>query len=143
MINVTPSSSIRVIGVGEEYRVSDLLKMVDERDALRVQVEELKVRTSFDGYRELGARVAAAEDERDDLRARVTEIDHLRARLAALESPPVVPAGYRVELHAGSWRLVRDPGLVLTPSLLAAAYRALAYAIETDQYPPHVGDEKP
>lgn len=56
------------------------------------------------------------------------------------DKPPVVPAGWRVSLFAGSWRL-QKPEQPVTPSEAAAAFRALAHAIETDQYPHHKDDE--
>jgi hypothetical protein len=42
-----------------------------DRDQLQKRVEELEFKTSLEGYRAMGAQVAAALDERDQLRQQV------------------------------------------------------------------------
>jgi hypothetical protein len=96
--------------------------------------------------------------EIEALRARVAE---LTERLATLEAPPVVPASYEVELMDDSgpdsepfmqWGFgdgTTSDGETsnddMTPEYrrdLAQLYRALAWAIEHDQRPPHASDGK-
>lgn len=65
----------------------------------------------------------------------------LRSRLATLEAPPVVPDGYEVTngfcARWNLWSPTADRPVVLDSP---AALRALAYAIETGQRPPHASD---
>lgn len=106
----------------------------------------------------LDLRITQLEAERDALRARVAE----------LEAPPVVPEGWEVvgvpyqldhDEYETRWELwVRDVdggpitvahvdrGNVCHPSGIDepfAAFRALMWAAEHDAIPPHAGDEVP
>lgn len=67
------------------------------------------------------------------------EITQLRARVAELEAPPVVPRGWEVFVMEDDniWAL-RGEG---TNPTRAVAHHALAWAIETDQRPPHEEDK--
>lgn len=74
-----------------------------------------------------------------ELGALSVERSNLRARIAALEAPPVVPRGWEVlrydHGHTYEWRLCGN-GATNAPRP-AAAYRALAWAIEHDAVPLH------
>lgn len=84
-------------------------------------------------------------------------IELLEARIAELEEPPVVPEGWEVteviRSQRNGWALscgdsvvgmwYPDTGQVRITTLAPAeAIRALAWAIEHDQRPPHAGDKK-
>lgn len=66
------------------------------------------------------------------------ELAALRDQVAMLEAPPVVPEGWRV-WPKPDWCLYDLTG---NKSATPAALRALAWAIEHDQRPPHAADYK-
>lgn len=89
----------------------------------------------------LRARVAELESLESTLRARVQDRDETAridaARIAELSAPPVVPEGWGVAKNALGvwvWTVSSD---VYSEANRAAAYRALAWAIEHDECPPH------
>lgn len=163
MINVTPSSSIRVLGIGEEYRVADLLSALDELAALRARVAlyekdgtgvvPVSGGLCEEVYRD-GEFVSLSTSEAGTL------VQQLRARVAVLEAPPVVPEGWWVVLDItswdGGWKLRGDgvigdvayvdrDGWLCTvdgESSVApwSALLALEYAHRTNQRPPHAED---
>ena len=70
----------------------------------------------------------------------IEDCDRLRDRLAALEAPPVVPRGWEgFGMEDDNLWALRGEG---TNPTRAVAHRALAWAIEHDERPPHE-DDKP
>ena len=139
-----------------------VVEMEAERDQLRARVAELESQEAMrlDALREL-ARLRVEEPA---LRARVAELEadaaysaraakqsilaltercaKLRARVSLHETLPVVPEGWCVSRPNGAEWVVSQPRrLDRTPTILAAVYRALAWAIEHDERPPHAGDK--
>ncbi len=126
-------------------RWDDAARLVGERDALAARVAELE--------EQLSRVVAAAEEcgwngvENSKILAEF--IRGQGERLAVLEAPPIVPKGCTVrrcldddgksywDLFAGP--VENDDDLVWAKERLAG-YRALVWAIEHDQRPPHEGD---
>lgn len=98
-----------------------------------------------DGFHNAIARERDAREASGDELARLrAERDALCARVAELEAPPVVPEGCVVRKnHYGFWvtYTIPDDASEWVP-LAPATYRALAWAIEHDQRPPHAEDEK-
>lgn len=165
MINVMPSSSIRVLGIGEEYRVQDLLSAVDDCETLRGRVKELEadplILAQESRIAELEKRLAIYEKdgcgvvpvdggrcvevyqdgEMVELETSEAgdEVIALRARVAELDAPPVVPEGWKVESTHGVWMLLATDVASVSPP--PVAYRALAWAIENDQRPQHEGNK--
>lgn len=126
--------------------VPELCKRLGLSDAYVLEVLSGSAQKKRVTMQELQAQVAALTAERDALRARVAE----------LEAPPVVPEGWAVEWFAdspseGVWCLFDGQGIAVeadtdgvTHAEAAApwaALRALEHAIRTDQRPPHAGDE--
>lgn len=112
-------------------RWDDAERVVSERDTLRARVMELEADTEYADK--------AAKQSILDLSERLAK---LRARLAALEAPPVVPEGWEVVCGpcTGCWSVYRYAAE--NRAKQAAATRALAWAIEHDQRPPHAGDKE-
>lgn len=124
-----------------------------ELAALRARVAELEL--------ELARKQGALSVSRRTVEEFAVQASELRARLATLEAPPVVPLDYEVELldesgpndepfmQWGFSDLTTSDGENsndnMTPEHrrdLAQLYRSLAWAIEHDQRPPHASDGK-
>lgn len=100
-------------------------------------------------YADVGDVIARLTRERDEAQQ---EVAALTERIHELESPPVVPEGCTVrrcldddgksywDLFAGP--VENDDDLVWAKERLAG-YRALVWAIEHDQRPPHAGEVTP
>jgi hypothetical protein len=99
-----------------------------------------------------------AKTENAELRARVAEQDTLIERCGDLQASlyeeiailkgqqaqPTVPKGWYIHRSSparddGGWAWSRDVAVV--PAVAAQAFRALAWAIEHDQYPPREGED--
>ncbi len=121
-----------IVSVERDQLRAQVAALTAERDALRSRVEELSGAGA-------GARIV--------VRDMSAELRTLRARVAELESPPVVPEGWQLRkigrpewrkweaLHNGKMTSWCGHGDDLPIA------RALAWAIEHDQRPPHAGDE--
>ncbi len=132
---------------GDYVRWPEVEQLTTERDALRARVAELtntliRVEAAFDT---IGTGVGPRDNESRLLRLGVAaeqvarNVKALDARLAALEATPVVPEGFHVVRTRDAWDWERSGSIPL--QLPAALYRALAWAIEHDQRPPHAEDE--
>lgn len=124
-----------------EARIAELAKERDAAIASRAAHEKETTRA-----------MAKMRGDKSRLRARVEELKcwlHQRTKErdraeAALSAPPVVPEGFEVIEEDGMWLLVEHleaaSDEVLSPEyrrMLAVATRALAYAIERNECPPH------
>jgi len=71
-----------------------------------------------------------------------TLVQQLRASVAVLEAPPVVPEGWDITPKSSDgtpgWWITRSPEATVTPP---AVLRALAWAREHNQRPTHAGDK--
>jgi hypothetical protein len=122
-----------------------------ELSALRARVAELEqdakvLRARLATPPEWAPVLAALSDnpdtERDGLR---TEVVRLTQRLATLEAPPVVPEGWTVKRsndEDGPWVLMcASASSDWDKGQRSQALRALTWALEHDQRPPHASDE--
>ncbi len=141
---------------GDSMTDSDELKQLRDSGGLEAEVVRLRERVAG-LHTELAHRASAEQviiERREDdieeltvenrvLLARLSEVeaerDRALERLASLEAKPVVPRGWEVLRYdrerTYEWRLV-SRGAADAPGP-AAAYRALAWAIEHDAEPAH------
>lgn len=126
----------------------DLEEARGQRDALRNELEA--------AHRQIRRLQTGEEIESDRLTdhelAQQVEIDALKARVAELESPPVVPKGFRVffddeEPVGWCWSVDPDaPGWTegfCPPDLLWRVELARAWAAKNNTKPPHEDSQEP
>lgn len=124
---------------GDWVLYADAEVVEKENAVLRARVAELSARNAElerkDGF---GDGYLTALVKENDRRGEV--IKELAQKLATLEAPPVVSEGWEVRTVFDHWEAqwTRWPTQAPTPAVL----RALAWAIEHDQRPPHASDGK-